>query len=167
MLKNYLKSAYRNLLRHKGASLIKLAGLSIGMCCCLLILVYVTDELSYNKFNAHYRDIYRVDFVKTGDQAGRSAGTAAAVGPAIAKDISGVLAVARIYSRTGILETTGRAGPAFARASASEVKRFEEQNVFFADNALSQIFTMRWREGTAADALDAAEFDRADDGDGA
>jgi putative ABC transport system permease protein len=151
MLQNYLKSAYRNLLRHKGASLIKLAGLSIGMCCCLLILIYVTDELSYNKFNTHYRDIYRVDFVKTGDQAGRSAGTAASVGPAVVKDIPGVLAVARIYSRTGILETT--TGPAFARASAGEAKRFEEQNVLFADNALSEIFTMHWREGRAADAL--------------
>jgi putative ABC transport system permease protein len=139
MFQNYLKSAYRNLLRHKGASMIKLAGLSIGMCCCLLILVYVTDEISYNKFNTHYKDIYRVDFVKTGDQAGRSAGTAAPVGPAIGKDIPGALAVARIYSRTGILETTA--------------KRFEEPNVLFADNALSQIFTMRWREGSATDAL--------------
>ncbi|HUB59419.1 MAG TPA: hypothetical protein VL978_01890 [Puia sp.] len=39
MFQNYLKSAYRNLLRHRGASLIKLSGLSIGMCCCLLTLV--------------------------------------------------------------------------------------------------------------------------------
>jgi putative ABC transport system permease protein len=143
MLQNYLKSAYRNLLRHKGASLIKLAGLSIGMCCCLLILVYLTDELSYNKFNAHYSEIYRVDFVKVGDQAGRSAGTPVSVGPAISKDIPGVLAVARIYSRTGILGTR----------TGGMAKRFEEQNVLFADNALSQIFTMRWREGSEGDAL--------------
>jgi hypothetical protein len=45
-IKNYLTTAYRSLLRHKGASLIKVAGLSIGMCCCVLILVYLTDELS-------------------------------------------------------------------------------------------------------------------------
>src|ERR1700677_3153499 len=152
MFQNYLKSAYRNLLRHKGASLIKLAGLSIGMCCCLLILVYVTDELSYNKFNAHYKDIYRVNFVKTGDQAGLSSGTPASVGPAIAKDIPGVLAVARIYTRTGILETRmGETGPAtggvgLAARTGETAKRFEEQNVLFADNSLSQIFTMRWRE---------------------
>jgi putative ABC transport system permease protein len=159
MFQNYLKSAYRNLLRHKGASLIKLAGLSIGMCCCLLILVFVTDELSYNKFNPHYKDIYRVDFVKIGDQAGRSSGTPASVGPAIAKDIPGVSAVARIYSRTGILETRmDDAGPAtggagLAARTGGTVKRFEEQNVLFADNALSQIFPMRWREGRATDAL--------------
>lgn len=145
MLYNYFKTAYRNLLRHKGASLIKLAGLSIGMCCCWLILVYVTDELSYNTFNTHYRDIYRVDFEKIGDQAGRSAGSAASVGPAIARDIPGVAAVARIYSRTGILEAR----------EGGKVNRFEEQNVLFADNALAQIFTMSWREGRPADALTA------------
>src|SRR5579863_3960504 len=142
MFQNYLKSAYRNLLRHKGASLIKLAGLSIGMCCCLLIMVYLTDELTYNKFNTRYADIYRVDFVKTGEGAGRSATVTCAAGPAIEKDIP-VEAVARLYGRTGILET--RDGGA--------VKRFEEQNVFFADNAFSKIFTMNWREGRAADAL--------------
>jgi putative ABC transport system permease protein len=145
MFQNYLKSAYRNLLRHKGASLIKLAGLSIGMCCCLLILVYLTDELSYNKFNTNYSDIYRVDFVKTGDGAGRSATVTCAAGPAIEKDIP-VEAVARLYGRTGILEA--REG-----ARGGTMKRFEEQNVFFADNALSKIFTMHWREGRAAGAL--------------
>jgi putative ABC transport system permease protein len=142
MFQNYLKSAYRNLLRHKGASLIKLAGLSMGMCCCLLILVYLTDELSYNKFNTHYSDIYRVNFVKTGDGAGRSATVTCAAEPVIRKDVP-VAAVARLYSRTGILET--RDGGA--------VKRFEEQNVFFADNDLSKIFTMQWREGRAEGAL--------------
>ncbi len=149
MFQNYLKSAYRNLLRHKGASLIKLAGLSIGMCCCLLILVYLTDELSYNKFNTHYSDIYRVDFVKTGDGAGKSATVTCAAGPAIEKDIP-VEAVARLYGRTGILAAQDGAG---AGARGGTMKRFEEQNVFFADNALSKIFTMHWREGRAADAL--------------
>lgn len=142
MFQNYFKSAYRNLLRHKGASLIKLAGLSIGMCCCLLILVYLTDELSYNKFNTHYRDIYRVDFVKTGDGAGRNSTVTCAAGPAIEKDVP-VAAVARMYSRTGILESRER----------GIVRRFEEQNVFFSDNAISRVFTMHWREGRAADAL--------------
>ncbi len=63
MIKNYFKTAYRNLLRHKGAALVKLAGLSIGMACCMLILVYLADELSYNRFNARYDRIYRVNFV--------------------------------------------------------------------------------------------------------
>ena len=156
MFQNYLKSAYRNLLRHKGASLIKLAGLSIGMCCCLLILVYVTDELSYNKFNTHYKDIYRVDFIKNGDgESWKSAGTSCVVGPAIEKNVP-VAAVARTYSRTGILQTRegGSAGSGTGSGVWSgEVKRYEEENVLFADNALSQIFTMHWREGRSEGAL--------------
>jgi putative ABC transport system permease protein len=151
MLQNYLKSAYRNLMRHKGASLIKLAGLSMGMCCCLLILVYLTDELGYNKFNTHYSDIYRVDFVKTGDGAGRSATVTCAAEPVIEKDVP-VAAAARMYGRTGILETRDGAGAGGGRDGGT-VKRFEEQNVFFADNAISKIFTMHWREGRATDAL--------------
>ena len=85
MIKSYLKTAFRNLLRHKGASLIKLAGLSMGMACCILILVYISDERSYNTFNAAYKDIYRVNFIKNGDGEFRKmAGTPNAVGPAIA-----------------------------------------------------------------------------------
>jgi len=144
MIKNYLTTAFRNLLRHKGASLVKLAGLSMGMCCCVLILVYLTDELSYNKFNTHYRDIYRVNYIKDGDgQFRKSAGTPSPGGPAIASDIPQVAAVARLYTRGGILATSG----------GNELKRFDETNINFADNALFGIFTMHWKEGRAADAL--------------
>lgn len=144
MFQNYLKTAYRSLLRHKGASLIKLAGLSIGMCCCLLILVYVADELSYNRSNDRIGNIYRVNFIKNGDgQFRKEAGTPCAGGPAIEKDIPQVEAVARIYTRTGILEAD----------EGGQVKRFEEQNVLFADNSFSTIFTLHWKEGRRADAL--------------
>ncbi len=152
MFQNYLKTAYRNLMRHKGASLIKLSGLSIGMCCCLLILVYLADELSYNKFNTRYTDIYRVNFIKDSEgEYRKGATTPCPAGPAIEKDIPQADAVARIYSRTAIFETTD--GGASGSGGSGTVKRFEEQNVFFADNALSKIFTMHWREGRAADAL--------------
>src|ERR1700722_5045856 len=111
MIKNYLTTAYRNLLRHKGASLIKLAGLSIGMCCCLLILVYLSDELSYNTFNTHYKDIYRVNYIKNGDgQFRKSANTPAPGGPAIVQDIPQVAAVGRLFNRSGILATQGATG---------------------------------------------------------
>jgi putative ABC transport system permease protein len=168
MIKNYLTTAYRNLWRHKGPTLIKLAGLSIGICCCLLILVYLVDELSYNKFNEHYPDIYRVNYIKNGDgQFRKMATTPAPGGPAIAKDIPPVEAVARIFSRGGILQAgnVGDAAPVAgvagkvsgggggAKRFGAAVKRFEEENIFFADNALPEIFTMHWREGRAADAL--------------
>jgi putative ABC transport system permease protein len=165
MIKSYLKTALRNLLRHKGASLIKLAGLSIGMACCMLILVYVSDELHYNTFNDHYSDIYRVNFIKDGDgQFRKSAGTPSPGGPAIAQDIPQVLAVGRLLNRNGQLATRPGDGVTrdnaevgatqnVAAPGADAIKRFEEPNIYFGDNALFDIFTIHFSEGRAVDAL--------------
>ena len=61
MLKNYIKIAIRTILRHKGYSFINVVGLAIGMTCCLLILMWVLDELSYDRFHEHADHIYRVE----------------------------------------------------------------------------------------------------------
>jgi putative ABC transport system permease protein len=60
MLKNYLKIAYRNLSRNRGYSVINILGLTIGVVCCLLILVYVFDELGYDRFHEGSERIYRI-----------------------------------------------------------------------------------------------------------
>ncbi|GAB4027672.1 ABC transporter permease [Spirosoma gilvum] len=60
MLRNYLKIALRNLAKHKANTAINLAGLAIGMACCLLIVLYVTDELSYDRHWANGDRIYRM-----------------------------------------------------------------------------------------------------------
>ena len=60
MLKNYIKSAYRNLVGNKVYSTINISGLAIGITCCLLISFYVYDELSYDKFFKDSERIYRV-----------------------------------------------------------------------------------------------------------
>jgi putative ABC transport system permease protein len=60
MFYNYLKISLRNLLRHKGYSLIIIAGLAVGMACSMLILMWVQDELSFDKFNKNADDICRV-----------------------------------------------------------------------------------------------------------
>ncbi len=60
MLKNYFKIALRNILRNKFYSFINIAGLSIGMAACILILLWVTNELSYNKFNKNLDGIFLV-----------------------------------------------------------------------------------------------------------
>ncbi len=61
MLSNYLKIALRNIKRHKGYSFINIAGLSIGLTCCLLIMLWVMDELSYDRFHENKDSIYRVE----------------------------------------------------------------------------------------------------------
>src|SRR5580765_1725571 len=60
MIKNYLKIAWRNAVRQKGYSLINIIGLAIGIAACLLILQYVSFELSYENFQTRKNRIYRV-----------------------------------------------------------------------------------------------------------
>ena len=60
MLKNYLKTAIRNLWRFKGYTFINVMGLAIGMAACMLILLFVKDELSYDTYHENADRIYRV-----------------------------------------------------------------------------------------------------------
>ncbi len=60
MLKNYVKITLRHLGRYKAYSFINISGLAIGMACCMLILLWVQDELSYDKFHEKADDIYRL-----------------------------------------------------------------------------------------------------------
>lgn len=60
MLKNYLKIAYRNLLKYKFYSLLNILGLAIGLASCLLVTLYVMDEISYDRFHEHADRMYRV-----------------------------------------------------------------------------------------------------------
>ena len=61
MIKNYLKIACRNLLRYKYVSFVNLVGLTVGITCCILILVYVINELSYDTYNKNAGNIYRIE----------------------------------------------------------------------------------------------------------
>ncbi len=61
MIKNYLKVAWRNLLKNKTFSIINITGLAIGLSCFLLIALYVLDELSYDKFYPNSERIYRIN----------------------------------------------------------------------------------------------------------
>ena len=61
MLKNYIKAAWRNLWKYKGFSAINIVGLALGLAVCLLIVLYVRDELSYDRYNPNADRIYRLD----------------------------------------------------------------------------------------------------------
>src|SRR5450755_4199745 len=61
MLKNYLKIAARNLWKNKGFSAINIIGLASGLGVCLLIVLYVVDELSYDRYNEHAASVYRIE----------------------------------------------------------------------------------------------------------
>jgi putative ABC transport system permease protein len=62
MVKNYLKIALRNFFRHKGYTFINTAGLAIGIACCIMIMLWVQDELSYDRFHENADDLYVATF---------------------------------------------------------------------------------------------------------
>src|SRR5262245_25331867 len=110
MLKNHLKIALRNLLKHKGYSLINVAGLAVGMACCLLILLFVQDELSYDRYHEHADRIYRlrVERFAAGGEAELTACASATMAPAIIKDYPQVESAVRISQRTYLVERGDR-----------------------------------------------------------
>lgn len=88
MFKNYIKIAFRSLLKSKGTSVINILGLSIGMACCIIIFLFVQNELSYDRFHSKSDNIFRV---LTIDEAlGVSSNlvgiTLPAIGPAMEND---------------------------------------------------------------------------------
>ncbi len=62
MFKNYFKIALRNFIRQKGYTFINIAGLAIGIACCILIMLWVQDELSYDRFHENAEDLYAATF---------------------------------------------------------------------------------------------------------
>ena len=65
MFRSYLKMTWRNLIRHKGYSLINITGLAVGMACCILIIMYVTEELSFDGFHENAPRIFRANTISS------------------------------------------------------------------------------------------------------
>jgi len=104
MIKNYLKVAFRNIRRHKGFSFINIAGLAIGLACCLLITIWVLDELSYDKFHENAANLYRVEE----DQHYSSRifyvyVTPYPLGPALKAEIPEIIDATRVVGTGGVL----------------------------------------------------------------
>ena len=98
MFKNYLKIAFRNLIKHKAFSFINISGLAIGMASCVLILLYIADELSYDRFHEKTGRIYRVNL--SGNWAGeelRGSGTPPPLAAALVNEFPEVETSTRIY----------------------------------------------------------------------
>ena len=70
MFKNYFKTAFRNLLHNKIYFFINIAGLSLGLACAMLIMLYIQDEVSYDHFHKNVSQIYRIDKQQTREDGG-------------------------------------------------------------------------------------------------
>jgi len=142
MIKNYLKVAFRNILRHKVYSLINIFGLAIGMALCLLILVYVQDELSYDGFHEKADRVYRI--AQTEDHNG---------------DLTNVMRIAPgATARLEIdfpeaIEKTVRIFPAGEVWTKYEDRLFREDKVYVVDDSFFDIFTFDFISGNPETAL--------------
>lgn len=144
MLKNYITVAIRNILKHKFFAAINIIGLVIGMACCLLIFVFVKDELSYDRFHKDYENLYRVGL--QGKIAGQEIFTTNSSMPLAAtmqSDIPGVEEVLRLRP------ATGASGIAFRY----EEIVIPELNIFYADSNFFNFFSFELISGDATTAL--------------
>jgi putative ABC transport system permease protein len=145
MLKNYLVIAIRNLLRHKVYAFINTSGLAIGMACCILIFIYVTDEFSYDRDHEKTDQIYRlVGDLNRRDHMYESAATAPPMAPALREYFPQILHAARI-------------APATLRRNEALVsyqhQRFYEKRLGYADASIFEIFTLPLLQGDPKTAL--------------
>jgi putative ABC transport system permease protein len=141
MLRNFVKTAYRSLLINKGFTLINILGLALGLTACLLIIFYVFDELSYDRFNIKSNRIYRVnEDLKLGDNKVQYAVAMPPLAQALKNDFPEVENTVRIRRAGG-----------FHIQKVNE--QFQENNVFFADPSLFDVFTLPMLYGNAKQAL--------------
>ena len=102
MLKNYLKVAWRNLVKNRTYSLINITGLAIGLSCFLLISLYVLDEMSFDRYNKQAENIYRINSdIRFGGGDLHMALTADMMGQLLKKDYPQVEQYTRIYVSSG------------------------------------------------------------------
>jgi len=143
MLCNYFKIAFRNLLKYKFISFINLFGLTVGLSCCLLILSYIINELSYDKYNEKADRTYRVtrNFLKQDKTVSLHLGAVAPpFGPAIKNEFPDIEVMTRLLSN-------GNSPIKY------EDKKFNEKGVFWADENLFNVFTGTVVKGNPKTAL--------------
>jgi len=144
MIKNYFKIAMRNLRKYKFISFINLFGLTVGLTCCLLILVYLVNELSYDKYNKQASNIYRVTRTfrnpETHEPTLQLGTVAPPFGPLLKNDFK------QIQKMTVLL-------PNGSIAMRYEDKIFTESNSYFADEHLFDVFDVKVTKGNPEKAL--------------
>ena len=107
MLTNYIKIALRNLRKHRGYSLINITGLAIGMACCILILLWVQDEMNFDRFHKNADDIYRViQDINFSDHSTSWAINQGPLGPSLENDYPEIIDSCRMTGR-GVTMTYG------------------------------------------------------------
>ncbi|HNX84870.1 MAG TPA: ABC transporter permease [Bacteroidales bacterium] len=141
MIRNLIKTAVRHILKHPGYSFLNVLGLTLGITSALFLLIYVSDEVSYDRYHEKADRIYRVSsrITETDDQFTWIVAQIP-FGPQVAQDYPEVEAYVRFFNMPRALYEY-------------EDKEFVEEDFFYADSALFDIFTYRVIRGDARRAL--------------
>ena len=144
MLKNHFKIAWRNLLKNGLFSTLNLLGLSVGVAIFLYLFLYSKEELSFDKYNQHAEDIYRVGLTATfGGESDEWASVPNNIGPDMAAEIPEIKAYARLlyhnFGKTGFV--------------SSGQDKFAERKVYWSDPGLFDIFDLPLVYGNPKTAL--------------
>ena len=140
MFKNYFKIAWRNLRRNKSFSAINIFGLSIGIACCLIIMLFVQDELSYDRYNKKADRIVRVVFRGSiNGEKMKEANVMPPVAQTLKADYPEVVQATRLRTDAPLV--------------TYDDKTFKENEFAFADSNFFQVFTLPFLKGDAKTAL--------------
>src|ERR1700735_541145 len=141
MLRNYITTALRYLRKNKIFSLLNILGLAMGLACCLLIALFVFDELSYDSYPARAADIYRVEIHWLADNGMLTyPNVDIAVGEGMQKAFPSIKDYVRLLA----------GGPGYL---GNGERQFKESGIGFADANFFSFFSLPMVEGNAALAL--------------
>ncbi|MEQ9168292.1 MAG: ABC transporter permease, partial [Fulvivirga sp.] len=144
MLKNYIKIAFRNLVRRIGYTSINVFGLAVGISCCLLIGIYVLDEMSYDKFHTNADNIYRVNInYSMGGTSQSMYVTPTALLPTMRREFNEVVSGTRIFD-------VAMFSPEVVSLNDAS---FQEERFFYADSTFFDVFSFELKEGVKEKAL--------------
>jgi len=144
MFRNYLTTAFRNIFKKKGYSLLNIFGLTIGMSCCLLIFHYVSYEKSYDDFVPDSKNVVRLrlDSYQKGKLAWQSATVYPAIAPNLKKDYPEVEDFCRMIDANLLLSTE------------NNTVKFNENKGYYAEPSFLSMFGLKLTEGNSKQVLD-------------
>lgn len=135
MLKNYLKLAFRNLVKDKFYSLINILGLTIGVTCGMLLFLYVVDELSYDRYHKKASQIYRiVSYIREPDKVNKWISTQPPLVKTLKQDYPFVENYVRFFSNGRMMFRQGE-------------RQFYEEDIYAVDSTVFDVFTYNFIEG--------------------
>ncbi|GAA3985315.1 ABC transporter permease [Mucilaginibacter dorajii] len=143
MIRNYLKTAYRSLLKNKGFTVLNVLGLSIGLATCLLIVFYVVDELSYDRYNINADRIVRItEEARLNGNAGSYAGTEAPLLNALKGNFPEIEKSTKLIPASALFISPQKFR--FKKGSTN----LQEHNVVFANSDMFDVFTLPMVDGS-------------------